>query len=133
MILLQAPELDELSPCPYLPGREKQFMQFLARELNEKEMASLLAEGWRKFGIHFFRPSCPGCVSCLPLRVKVQSFTPSKSQKRNLRNNNGIEVKFGPLSYSPRIYEIYQAHSIERFSQTTSLEDFLFTSLRSSG
>lgn len=126
MILLQAPELDELSPCPYLPGRNKQFEQFFARELNEKEMASLLADGWRKFGIHFFRPSCPECISCLPLRVKTQSFTPSKSQKRNLKNNRNIEVKFGPLSYSPRIYEIYRAHSMERFSQTTSLEDFLF-------
>ena len=126
MILLQGPELDELSPCPYLPDREKQFEQFFARELNEKEMASLLSDGWRKFGIHFFRPSCPECKSCLPLRVKAQRFIPSRSQKRNLKNNNGIEVKFSPLSYSPRIYEIYEAHSMERFSQTTSLEDFLF-------
>lgn len=126
MILLQPPELGDLAPCPYLPERDQQFEQFFAKDLDEKEMADLLADGWRKFGIHFFRPSCPGCTSCLPLRIISKTFSPSKSQKRNLKANREIEVKFGPLSYSPRIYQIYEAHSRKRFSQLTSLEDFLF-------
>jgi len=125
MILLQPPKFDDLSPCPYLPEKEKQYEYFFAHELNEEEAGVLLAQGWRKFGIHFFRPSCPACSQCIPVRVLTKEFEPSRSQRRNLKRNAGIEVKFGPLSFVPKIYDLYAAHSAERFNQKADLENFL--------
>jgi len=125
MILLKERELDDLSPCPYMEDNAKQFEYFLAHRLDENEIAHLLREGWRKFGIYFFRPKCPGCNDCIPIRVLAQDFAPTKSQRRNLKKNEDVVVTFGDPVFSPRAYEIYQRHSRERFSQESGPELFI--------
>lgn len=125
MILLKPSELDDLSPCPYLPEKKKQYEYFLAHNLNEQEISYLLSEGWRKFGIYFFRTSCPDCRNCIPLRVPTADFSPSKSQRRNLKKNENIVVKFGQPQFNYRAYEIYEAHSKTRFSQDCDMELFI--------
>lgn len=126
MIILQPPQLDDLSACPYLPGLKKQFRYFFANQLNASEISFLLARGWRKFGIHYFQPVCPGCRRCIPLRVLAQEFKPSKSQRKILRKNHHVRVQFGPLTFTPRAFELYQDHSYNRFNQSADLEGFLF-------
>lgn len=86
----------------------------------------MLSMGWRKFGAYYFRPLCPGCRECVPIRVLVDEFHPSKSQRKKLRKNGSVRVEFGPLTYSPRAYEIYIDHSQSRFGQASSLDGFLF-------
>ena len=125
MILLKQPELDDLAPCPYLEDNTKQYEYFLAHRLDEKEISQLLSEGWRKFGIYFFRPKCPACTDCIPIRVLTQKFTPTKSQRRNLKKNENVVVKFTEPEFSHRAYEIYQKHSKERFSEESGLELFI--------
>lgn len=126
MHVLQEPQLDELNSCPYLSGRQKQFQYFFAQNLNETEIGFVLSKGWRKFGAYYFRPLCPTCRDCTPIRVLTEEFTPSKSQRKNLRKNAAVQVKFGPLTYSQRGYDIYVEHSRNRFDQESSLDGFLF-------
>lgn len=126
MILLQEPQVDQLAPCPYLEKRQKRFQYFFAKDLTAAEISLLLAKGWRKFGPYFFKPVCPACRECIPIRVLAQEFEPSKSQRKRLRKNASIQVRFGPLRYSDRVYEIYQNHSQTRFGQEGGLEGFLF-------
>ncbi|WP_372366867.1 arginyltransferase [Candidatus Uabimicrobium sp. HlEnr_7] len=126
MILLQEKRYDDLESCTYLPKMQKRFEYFFAHELDEYEIAHLLENGWRKFGMYFFRPRCPGCQACIPTRVLVQDFKPSKSQKRVLKKNIDVEVCFSSLRYDDRIFELYKKHSQNRFSQTEgSKENFL--------
>ena len=125
MELLSTPALDDISPCPYLEDKEKRYENFFARSLSEADIASFLAKGWRKFGIHFFRPACPGCLDCVPLRVLTKEFYPSKSQRRVLKKCSEVDVRFGPPRFSDRIYQIFEEHSAERFSQASDLEGFL--------
>jgi len=124
MRLLSEPALDQLEPCPYLPDRQKQYRYFYALDLSASELDELLLAGWRKFGPYFFRPECPGCRSCIPLRIPVAQFVPSRSQRRVQRGNRGVEVRFGPLQLSEEVYRIYREHSSGRFAQPTSLEEF---------
>ena len=126
MQILQELQLDELNLCPYLPDRQKQFQYFFAQNLNETEIGFILSKGWRKFGAYYFRPACPACRDCTPLRVLTYEFQPTKSQRKNLRKNEAIQVKFGPLTYSKRAYDIYVEHSRSRFDQESSLDSFLF-------
>ena len=125
MILLKPRELDELSTCPYLPEKNKQYEYFLAHNLDEGEISSLLSEGWRKFGIYFFRPHCPQCRDCIPMRIPAPGFSPGKSQRRNLKKNEHLRVEFGPPHFTYRTYEIYEAHSMNRFSQECNMELFI--------
>ena len=125
MILHKGPELEDLSPCPYLPDRKKQVKYFLASELDESDISFLLSKGWRKFGTFFFQPVCPKCRECIPIRIVTDEFKPSKSQRRNLKRNRDIEVIPGPLKFSERAFEIYQDHSLQKFSQKGNLENFI--------
>ncbi|MBE9536903.1 MAG: arginyltransferase [Proteobacteria bacterium] len=127
MILLKEPELDQQSVCPYLTDKNKQFEYFFAHRLTGEEIARLLAEGWRKFGVYYFRPACPECRECIPIRIPADTFSPSKSQRRNLRKNSNMEVRFVSPEFNSRVYEIYRKHSRERFGDETSLEDFIHT------
>jgi leucyl-tRNA---protein transferase len=126
MNLFQPPQLDEPCPCPYLPIRQKRSEFFLAGQVSAAEIDTLLAAGWRKFGYYFFRPSCPECNRCTPLRVIVDDFLPSRSQRRLLRSDS-LRMTFGPLYPSERAYTIFRDHSQLRFGQSTTVEEFIAT------
>lgn len=125
MQLLRRVAVEELEPCPYLPGRQKRYESFIADDLSAVELGELLASGWRKFGPYYFRPACPDCRQCIPLRVPVDRFEPSRSQKRILRKNRDIEVNLRPLQPSREGFELHARHGRNRFDSDTGLEEFL--------
>lgn len=76
------------SVCPYFPERQALLDEAWAMEpVDGAELDELLAHGWRHFSGYFFRDACPECLACIPLRVPVYSFEPSRGQRRVLRNN----------------------------------------------
>jgi arginyl-tRNA--protein-N-Asp/Glu arginylyltransferase len=125
MICYQAPEPSPSIPCPYLPGQTLSYAHFFASEVREEELDRLLARGWRKFGAYFFRPDCPQCQACQPLRIPVHGFVPSQSQRRALKRARSITMTLEPLRYRPEFYEIYNRHSVARFGEETDVEEFL--------
>lgn len=127
MIELVPQSKSSKEPCPYLPGLPSCQDYFLACGLNEAELENLLSTGWRKFGVYFFRPTCPTCSECIPLRVLTQEFSPSKSLRRVKNKNKDIVVRFKKLQYSERIYELYKKHTLIRFPNQTisSKEEFM--------
>ena len=52
-----------------------------------------MAEGFRRSGDQSYRPYCPSCNACHSIRVVVNKFTPSKSQKRCLKRNASFNIK----------------------------------------
>lgn len=83
-------------PCGYLPGRTWSLRYEVVRGLTPAEYAARMTRGWRKFGHALFRPECPGCRSCLPLRVDVARFAPSRSMKRVTKLNDGaVSLRIG--------------------------------------
>ncbi|MBL4808073.1 MAG: arginyltransferase [Rhodobacteraceae bacterium] len=78
-------------PCPYLSGREerKLFTSLdtpAALSLND----ALSHQGFRRSQNVIYRPSCASCNACQSARIKINEFTPSKSQKRVLRRNTRL-------------------------------------------
>ena len=76
------------SPCPYLPGQEerKVFTHLVgrrARDLNE----ILTQGGFRRSQTIAYRPACETCRACVSVRVVVDEFVPSASQRRILARN----------------------------------------------
>jgi len=112
-------------PCPYL--KEETFRQeyFAGTDLDSRQFQSLLNRRWRRFGTIFFRPVCPGCMKCIPIRVIAGSFIPSKSQRRILRKNRDTVVVFNRLEFREEFYRIYEKHSLEKFGQKSSREEFI--------
>ena len=125
MILYSKPEFSPPAPCPYLPDRTLVYSFFFADSLSGAELSWFLSRGWRKFGHYFFRPACPGCRACTPLRVPVRRFKPSRGQKRVLRRCNHINVSFGPVRYEKELFDLYHSHSRVRFAQESTFDEFI--------
>jgi len=124
MTIIQPPSLGESHPCPYLPGRTARLARFYATGLSARELDGLLAQGWRKFGLYYFRPACRTCAACIPVRVRVNDFRPGASQRKILRRNRDVEVRFGDLRCTDEIFAIYRDHSWNRFRKKAARADF---------
>ena len=78
-------------PCPYLEGRmERKLFTALQGEGAERLNNSLSQQGFRRSQNVLYRPSCSDCAACLSARIDVQSFRPTKSQKRAARRNDHL-------------------------------------------
>ncbi len=124
MKLLSEPQVSEESACPYIDGKRWRFSYFFALDVAAEELDIILSRGWRKFGMYYFRPVCIGCRECIPIRVKTDELSPSKSQRRAIRDCMDIRVEFKDMEYRDEIFEIYKDHSLNRFNKESSEEDF---------
>lgn len=82
----------EPSPCPYLPRETAQLEYRVPASLDTALLEQLIERGWRRFGNYVFRPRCAACRKCRPLRILLDQFRPSRSQRRVLNKNSHVEV-----------------------------------------
>lgn len=109
--------LEAERPCSYLPGETASLEYRIGSGLTPHRYAELLVRGWRRHGMMLFRPRCPRCTQCQSLRVPIEGFQPSKSQRRAFKRNADMETRFRPASVSPdhiAIYNAYHADMAER-------------------
>jgi arginine-tRNA-protein transferase len=93
-------------------------------------MDELWATGWRHFGAFFFRryfmEDGENILAVQPLRVLIDEFQPSKSQRRVLRRNADLELRIRPTVLQDDLRAMFDAH-VQRFTLNLppSLESFL--------
>lgn len=87
-------------PCPYLPGRvERKLVARLDGEDAQSHHDALVHAGFRRTRDLIYRPACPGCSACVPLRVLAQEFSPTRSLKRVERLNGDLmAVELPPVA-----------------------------------
>lgn len=107
---------DELSRCPYLPGRVARMpLRLPVRKLTREELDQRLREGDRRQGFVLYRTVCPRCKACEPIRLDVPRFRPNKSQRRTLaRCERALRVEMGPPIVDARRVQLYNAHKFGR-------------------
>ncbi len=115
MRIYSYPTLSEIDQCPYLDDEKVRYRYFFADELNEEELDYFISLGFRKFGQYFFKPECPQCQKCQPLRVVVDEFKATKSQRRILNKNKETLFEVKSLIYDKEIYDLYVLHSKAKF------------------
>ena len=69
--------------CPYLPDRTEQLVFTHLGAGSADRMHGVLAQaGFLRSHNIAYRPDCPACNACVPVRVRATAFSPSRSQKR---------------------------------------------------
>ncbi len=94
-------------PCPYLPERVEMSRGFRCRTLPGWAYQALMDAGFRRSGDVFYQMTCPGCRGCVPIRVPVDRFRPSRSQRRILGRNRDLSFEIGRPAYSEEKNRLY--------------------------
>ncbi len=75
--------LTDTYPCSYLPDQQAASQLAVPAEgLSAAIYDALITQGFRRSGIHAYRPHCAACNACISVRVPVAQFTKNRSQRR---------------------------------------------------
>ncbi|NRD73792.1 arginyltransferase [Shewanella sp. VB17] len=99
--------------CSYLEHQLEQLLVLQEESINLDLFEQLLAFGFRRSGGTIYKPQCPNCSACLPIRIPATLFTPSKRQKRTLKNNKDIIWKIADKQQEYH-YDLYARYINER-------------------
>jgi arginine-tRNA-protein transferase len=94
--------------CSYLPEARAQLETLLLDDVSPAELELFLERGFRRFGPAYFRPRCARCAECVSLRIPVEGFVPTRSQKRAARRAARLSRVVGRPVVDDERMELYR-------------------------
>ena len=102
-------------PCPYVPGRTE---RKVVTEITGAEADSLhdrlSRAGFRRSHNIAYAPVCPGCNSCIPIRIPVAGFRPDRTLRRIARANADVEGHVATARASAEQFQLFQRYQQAR-------------------
>ena len=98
-------------PCPYLPGRlERKLFTHLTRDKPHFLIDNLLKGGFRRSQNIAYMPYCDACSACVPVRILVDEFTPTRSLKRIVRANGDLVATRKDPARNAEQYSLFRGY-----------------------
>lgn len=110
--------------CPYFETHQSMIYAFSVETISPEIYEAFISEGFRRNGFYFYQNLCPNCGACIPIRVDVQRFRPSKSQRRNLRKNQDVRIVRHPVVFDEPGYLLYQKYCGHRHNSEETRADY---------
>jgi arginine-tRNA-protein transferase len=97
--------------CGYLPNKLAQSLIATPQHLiNANVYSSLIQQGFRRSGSFAYRPHCEHCQACVPVRIILQDFVPSRSQKRAYKQHQQLTATILPVAFHEEHYALYASY-----------------------
>jgi leucyl-tRNA---protein transferase len=103
------------SPCPYLPGKvERRIFADLSGPQAALSYDVLSEAGFRRSLGFAYRPACPGCNACVPVRIPVADFEMRAHWKRIERTNADLGVALRPPHATEEQFRLFAEYQNRR-------------------
>ncbi len=104
-------------PCPYIPGRiERRIVTELVGRDSIALHDQLSVAGFRRSHSIAYAPACSDCQACQAVRIRVDGFSPSRSQRRILIRNRGLMATEMEPNATTEQFKIFTAYQESRHS-----------------
>jgi arginine-tRNA-protein transferase len=101
---------------------------FMCNEIDPELYHDLMDAGFRRSGRLIYQPICAGCRECQPIRVPVDRFTPSKSQRRAWKRNQDVKVSIESPIPTQEKFDLYSRYVRDWHSRPEEAEPGAFAS-----
>jgi arginine-tRNA-protein transferase len=120
----------EESPCSYLEKKNaSSIFVHPSFTLDTTVYSQLIEQGFRRSGDEVYAPHCPTCSDCIPARLLVDKFQPSRSQKRCIKKNLQTKVIVKPAQFEQAHFDLYLRYQNHKHSggnmADSSEEDYI--------
>ncbi len=106
-------------PCPYLAGKvERKLFTRLAGPFAAEVNSTLSRAGFRRSHDIVYRPVCPACSACVPVRIPVGEFEPSRSLRRVWRRNADLAIAEAPAVATSEQYRLFSRYQRSRHADS---------------
>jgi len=103
------------SACPYIAGRaERKLIVELAGAAAADFYDELSRAGFRRSQGFAYRPACPQCEACVPVRIAVNRFAHSRSTRRVGNANRALSGRLVAARATPEQYQLFTAYQHSR-------------------
>lgn len=106
---------DSVHACSYLADQQAQnIYPDPNRPMSNNLYNQLIQHGFRRSGNHAYRPHCPDCQECIPVRINVNQFIANRSQRRCIQRNQHLQIIEQPAEFNLEHYQLYQRYLTTR-------------------
>ncbi len=97
--------------CSYLEDQEATTLFVDPRQPVDKALYSKLSLlGFRRSGDHIYRPHCANCKACIPARIPVCEFKPSRGQRRIWQRNQDLRIVSTEAINDEEAFDLYRRY-----------------------
>ena len=101
--------------CPYLKGQIERRLITDISTIEGKKSHDLLANaGFRRTQHISYRPACPNCSACKPIRVRVEDFKSTSSFRRIHKKNTDLIQEWKEPRVTKEQFELFQSYQHSR-------------------
>ena len=72
--------------------KKRLYVNLVNSNKNDSLISDLTENGFRRSFDHMYIPICENCNLCIPSRININKFTLSKSNKRNFKLNQDLQL-----------------------------------------
>jgi len=113
-----------IDDCPYIEGeRSASILVDPEHKVDENLFGLLSRSGFRRSGEMLYTPKCPSCNACVSVRIPVDEFKASKSQKRVWRKNGDIKIGIEEVEFNQEHFDLYLKYQKARHPESSMCDE----------